>query len=310
MRRPNNYFTLPTSSAAYVFARGLAPRPAEFICAGSILIACCSTPAFAAEPYPSRPIRFIVPFPPGGPTDLIARLVGQKLTQAWGAQVIVDARGGGATIIGTDLGAKAAPDGYTILLGVFNFTVNPSLHQKLPYDTVRDFAPVNLICTSALVLVVNQAVPARTVAELIALAKSKPGALSYASSGTGSPSHLGGELFRALANIDIVPISYKGAAPGLTDLLAGEVQFMFPAVLAPLPHIRSGKLRALGVTSNNRSSVLPGIPTMIEAGVPGFEAISWYGVLAPARTPAAIIEKLNTEDAKKASTFAYFFLCP
>jgi tripartite-type tricarboxylate transporter receptor subunit TctC len=256
----------------------------------------------AAQQYPIRPIRFIVPFPPGGATDTIARLIGQKLTEAWGMQVVIDNRSGGATIIGTDTVAKAAPDGYTILLGSFNFSVNPSLHPKLPYDTLRDFAPVNLSAYSTLVLVVHPAVPAKTVLELIALAKAKPGTLNYASSGNGSPTHLGGELLRTLAGIDIVPISYKGTIPGMTDLIAGQVQLMFPPLLAPLPQIMSGKLRALAVTSKKRTAVLPEIPTMIEAGVPGLEVIAWYGVLAPARTPRAITDKLNIEISRIVQT--------
>lgn len=251
-----------------------------------------------AQPYPSKPMRFIVPFPPGGPTDVIARLVGQKLGESTGQRVVVDNRGGGASVIGTALAAKAPPDGYTLLLGTFGFAITPALQDDLPYDSIRDFAPVSLMAEGLSVLVVHPTNPAKSVKELIALAKSKPGQLNYASTGGGSSSSLGGILFKSIAGVQMQEVNYKGAGPGLAALVAGEVDLAFFSIVPALPFIKSGKLRILGVSSTNRSSLLPDVPTIGEAGVPGYGLAQWYGVLLPGRTPQPIVAKLSSEIAQ------------
>ncbi|MEI7673308.1 MAG: tripartite tricarboxylate transporter substrate binding protein [Deltaproteobacteria bacterium] len=250
-------------------------------------------PIFAAE-YPTKPIRMIVPFPPGGGNDLLARSISQPLSQLIGQQVVIDNRGGAGGQIGAEIAAAAAPDGYTIFLGsIGNLTFLPVLQSKLPYDPVRDFAPVTLLATSAFILVVNPAVPAKSVKELIALAKAKPGQLNYGSSGSGSSLHMTGELFKLAAGADIMHVPYKGTAPALIDLLAGQVQMLFSTMPSVVPHVKSGKLRALGVSSEKRTEAVPDVPTIAEAGVPGFEVINWQGIVVPKKTPDAIIQKLN-----------------
>ncbi|MEP7182332.1 MAG: tripartite tricarboxylate transporter substrate binding protein [Betaproteobacteria bacterium] len=263
-----------------------------------------AAPAHAQAPaYPTKPIRLVVPFPPGGATDLLARDVGQKLTEAWGQQVIVDNRPGAGGNIGTELVAKAAPDGYTLEMGtVGTHAINASLYSKLPYDHVKDFVPVILVAGVPNVLVVNPSVPANTVAELIAYAKANPGKLNFASSGSGTSIHLSGELFKVMAGVQMTHIPYKGSAPAVQDLIGGQVQLMFDNLPPSLPQIKAGKLRALAVTSATRAPALPDVPTIAEAGLPGFEASSWFGVLAPAGTPPAIIAKLNAEIAKWLAT--------
>lgn len=266
------------------------------LCAIGLLLVTATFPA--AADYPDRPIRLVITFAPGGGTDILGRLLGQKLTDSWGQQVVIDNRPGAGGSIGMELAAKASPDGYNLVLGYFGtMAINPALYPKLPYDPVKDFAPVSQLISLPFVLVVNPAVPARTVAELIALAKSKPGQLNYASAGVGTGQHLNGELLKSMAHIDIVHVPYKGGIGGqiLTDLLGGQVQIYFVETLPGLPHIRAGKLRALAVTSTRRSPVLPDVPTMAQAGIPGYEAISWYGVLAPAGTPREVINKLHAE---------------
>ena len=247
----------------------------------------------SGQDYPNKPIRFIVPFPPGGATDIIARIVGQKLTEASGQQVILDNRGGGSSILGTELAARAAPDGYTMLLGSFAFAITPALHEKLTYNTLRDFSAVSLIGNGQAVLVVHPAVPAQTVKELVALAKARPGQLNYSSTGGGSASNLGALLFQSMTGVHITTITYKGGSPALVALLAGEVNMTFTSIVPTLPYIRAGKLRALGVSSFKRTNALPDVPTIAEAGVKGYELISWYGVLVPRLTPQPIIAKLN-----------------
>ena len=255
--------------------------------------------AAAAQDYPSKPIRFIVPFPPGGGNDTMARTVGQKLTEAFGQQVVIDNRAGAGGIIGADMAAHSAPDGYTLFLGgVGSHGTNPNLNAKLPYDPVRDFAPISLIASAPMVVVVHPSVPAKSLGELIKLAKAKPGTLNFASNGTGGSSHLAAELFKMMAGVDIVHVPYKGLAPALIDLLSGQVQLMFSSTVAIIPQVRSGKLRALATTGARRLPALPDIPTAAEAGVAGCETGSWYGVLAPAGTPRAIIDKLNREIVK------------
>ncbi|MEO7728933.1 MAG: tripartite tricarboxylate transporter substrate binding protein [Burkholderiales bacterium] len=249
-----------------------------------------------AQPYPSRPIRWIVTYPPGGPTDVVARAIGAKLTEAWGQQIVIDNRAGAGGVIGTDLAAKAVADGYTLLFGTSaGLTINPALSSKLPYDAVKDFAPVSLLVLNPQILVVNSSVPASTVKELIALAKSRPGQLNYASVGQGSPNHMGMELFKALTGTDILHVPYKGTGPAITDLIGGQVQVMFNSMPSVLPLVASGKLKGLAVGSARRSPAVPDIPTVAEAGVPGFENVTWYGMFAPAKTPHDIIMKLNKQ---------------
>ena len=235
-------------------------------------------------------------YPPGGPTDFVARAIGAKMSAAWGQQVVIDNRPGAAGIIGTELAARAVPDGYTLLFGTSaGLTINPALVSKLPYDPVRDFAPVSLLVINPQILVVNSGVPVNSVKELIAYAKSKPGQLNYASVGQGSPNQLGMELLKALAGIDMVHVPYKGTGPALTDLLGGQVQLMFNSMPLVLPLVKSGKLNGLAVGSRQRSPAAPDIPTVAEAGVPGFENVTWYGLFAPVKTPAEVVTKLNAQ---------------
>ena len=249
-----------------------------------------------AQAYPAKPIRLVVPFPPGGATDILARAAAQKLTDAWGQPVVVDNRPGAGGNIGSELVAKAAPDGYTLEMGtVGTHAINASLYAKMPYDHVKDFAPVILVASVPNVLEVNPGVPAKSVAELISYAKANPGKLNFASSGSGTSIHLSGELFKVMAGVDMTHVPYKGSSPALQDLLGGQVQVMFDNVPPSLPQIRAGKLRALAVTSATRSPALRDVPTIAESGLPGYEASSWFGVLAPAGTPPAIIAKLNAE---------------
>jgi tripartite-type tricarboxylate transporter receptor subunit TctC len=248
-----------------------------------------------AQAYPSRPIRLIVPFAASGGTDLTARAIAQKLTEAWGQSVIVDNRPGANGTIGVDIAAKAPPDGYTLTMISSSHSVNVSLYKNLPYDLQRDLSPITQATTQPYALVVNPKVPARTVGELIALAKAKPGTLNYGSSGIGGLSHLSGALFASLANIKITHVPYKGGAPAMTDVMAGNIDMLFSTILQSHGHIESGALRPLAVTTAKRSAAMPQLPTMMEAGVPGFEVAGWYGVMAPAGTPPAIIAKLNKE---------------
>ena len=249
-----------------------------------------------AQSYPNRPIRWVVTYPPGGPTDVVARAIGAKLTEAWGQQIVIDNRAGAGGVIGTDIAAKAVPDGYTLLFGTSaGLTINPALSSKLPYDAVRDFAPVSLLVLNPQILVLNPSVQANTVKELVALAKARPGQLNYASVGQGSPNHMGMELLKALTGIDVVHVPYKGTGPAITDLIGGQVQLMFNSMPSVLPLVASGKLKALAVGSAQRSPAVPDIPTVAEAGVPGFENVTWYGMFAPAKTPRDIIVKLNKQ---------------
>ena len=258
-------------------------------------------PAPAAD-YPTKPIRLVVPFPPGGTTDILARAVAQKLAETWNQQVIVDNRPGAGGNIGADLVAKAAPDGYTLVMGtVGTHAINPNLYGKMPYDHVKDFAPVILVAGVPNVLVVNPEVPIKSVPELIAYAKANPGKLNFASSGSGTSIHLSGELFKAMTGVQMTHVPYKGSAPALTDLVGGQVQLMFDNLPSSLAFIKAGKLRALAVTSASRAAALPDVPTVAEY-VPGFEASSWFGILAPAGIAPEIIAKINGEVAKWLAT--------
>ena len=254
--------------------------------------------AAGAQTYPVRPVRVIVPFVAGGPADFLARLIGPKLSEFWGHPVVVDNRGGGNQIIATELAAKAPSDGHTLLLTSGGFAVNVSLYPRLPYDPLRDFATVSLIAAGPNLVVVNPALPARTLAELIAHARAKPGQLTYASAGTGAPSHLAVELFKTLAKIDMVHVPYKGMAPGITDLLGGQVQVAFPTISAGITHARAGRLRALAVTTAKRSPAAPEIPTISEAALPGYEASNWYGMIVQSRTPPALVRKISEDIAR------------
>jgi tripartite-type tricarboxylate transporter receptor subunit TctC len=248
-----------------------------------------------ADDYPSRPIRIIVPYPPGGFNDTLARTLGQKFTQAWHHAVIVDNRPGGGSTIGTNLAAKAPADGYTLLIVSFAFAVNPALYGSLPYDSDKEFTPVVLAASTPNLLVVNPQLPVKSVKELIALAKSKPGKLNYASAGSGSSNHLSMELFKALTGTDMVHVPYKGSAPAVTDLIGGQVDLMFDNVPNVLPQVKAGKLRALAVSSKERSPFVKELPSVAEAGVPEFDVSVWFGVMAPAGTPQPVIAKLNAE---------------
>jgi tripartite-type tricarboxylate transporter receptor subunit TctC len=255
--------------------------------------------ADAPAAFPSRPVRLIVPFTPGGSTDILARAVGQKLSESWGQPVVIDNRPGAGGIIGMELGAKSAPDGYTLVMGhVGTLAANPALYKSLPYDPISDFAPITLIAMVPNVLVVGPAVSSRTVAELVALAKSKPGALDYGSGGNGSAAHLATEYFKLKAGVDLQHIPYKGTAPALADLLGGQIALMITGLPPVLPHVKSGKLRILGVASAQRLKQFPEIPTIAESGVPGYEATQWYGILAPAQTPKDLVARLNRDIVK------------
>jgi len=250
----------------------------------------------AAQSYPTRPIRLVVPYPPGGPLDIMARAIGQKLTEAWSQPVVVDNRAGAGGNIGADLVAKSPADGYTLLMGaVATHAINPTLYGKVPYDPIRDFAPVALVAQVPNVLVVNPAVPARTVRELIELARAKPGTLNFGSGSTGSTGHLAGELFNTMAGVKMVHIPYKGGAPAMADLLAGQVQLMFDNLANALPNVKAGRLRALAVTTLARSPAVPDLPTVAESGLPGFDLTTWFGLMVPAATPPEIVARLNAE---------------
>ncbi len=249
--------------------------------------------------FPAKPVRFIAPFPPGGSTDLLARLVAQKLTEAWGQQVIVENRGGAAGTIGVELAARAAPDGYTIVMGhVGTFGVNPTLYPKLPYDAIRDFAPITVLATVPNGMAVHPSLPVKTARDFVALAKARPGELLYASGGSGSASHLAGEYLKLLTKINMVHVPYKGTAPAMTSMISGETTMTITGMVALGPHIKSGRLKLLGVATLKRLAILPEVPTLNESGVPGYDANQWYGVLTQAAVPRDIVMKLNADIIK------------
>ena len=246
-----------------------------------------------AQNYPNKPVRIIVPTAPGGGTDLIGRLLAQQLTAQLGQPFIVDNRGGAGTTLGTGVAAKAAPDGYTLLLTHSSLAFNATYYPKLPYDTLRDLTPVALVATQPFLLVVHPSLPVKSVAQLVALARQKPGEIAYSSGGAGSGPFMGAELFRQRAQVNILHVPYKGAGPAFTDLIGGQVQMMFSTLSLAMPHAAAGRVRALGVTSAKRVATAPALPTVSEAGLPGFEFATWYGVLAPGGTPAALIALLQ-----------------
>lgn len=245
--------------------------------------------------YPARPLRMVVPFPPGGGTDIVGRLLGQHLSESFGQPVVVDNRPGAGAIVGTEYVARATPDGYTMLMAVASHAINPSVYRKLPYDSLRDFTPVTLTVAFPYVFVVHPSVQATTVKELVALARAQPGKLSFASSGVGLANHLAGEMFKSMAGIDIVHVPYKGGGPALNDLMGGHVSMLFGTVLETLPQVRAGKLRALAVSSAKRADFAADLPTVAEAGLPGYAATGWYAVLLPAKVPTPLVARLNAE---------------
>jgi tripartite-type tricarboxylate transporter receptor subunit TctC len=257
------------------------------------------TPAASGQSYPAKPIRFVVPFAPGGSTDLLARFLAQQLTTALGQTVVVDNRAGAGGVMGAEMTARAPADGYTVMLGSAGpLTINPNIRDKTPYDTLRDFAPITLATVSPFTLVVHPASPVKNVKELIALAKAKPGELNFGSAGNGSVGHFSTEQFMTLTGTKLVHVPYKGAGPAVTDLLGGRLNLMFENLPTIIPHVRSGKLRLLGVGTLQRSALAPEFPTIAEEGVPGYDSATVFGVLAPAKTPPAIIGKLNAEMVK------------
>ena len=261
------------------------------------LVAAVLTLASAsASAFPDKPVRFVIGFTPGGPSDILARAVGQKLAERWGQQVMIENRPGAGGNLAAEAVAKSAPDGYTWLLGNNSIlATNQSLYKKLPYDPVKDFAPVALVAVQPNILVVHPSLSASSVSELVALAKQNPGKLNYASSGAGAAAHLAGELFKTMAGVDIVHVPYKGAQPALTDLIAGQVQLMFATSASVIPYVKAGRLRALAVTTAQRSPSVPELPTVSEAGLAGFEATTWHGVVVPMATPAPLVQRLNQD---------------
>jgi len=251
-----------------------------------------------AQPYPTKPVRFVIPFAPGGGNDLIGRLIGSRLAEIWNQQVVVDNRGGAGGNIAAEIVARSSPDGYTIFMFNSANAIAPSLYQSLPYDPVRDFDPVILIVTSPFALVVHPSTPAQSVKDLIALAKAKPRGLTFASGGNGSATHLSAEQFRQMAGIELLHVPYKGAGPAFVELIAGQVTMYFSSIPPAVPHVKSGRVRALGISSERRTALFPELPTLAEAGVPGYESSVSYGIVVPARTPAAIARKINVDTAK------------
>jgi len=260
-----------------------------------VALACCGAAPVVAQDYPSRPVKIVVPFAAGGPADVYARYIAQRLQESLGQPFVVDDRPGGGSVVGTDIVAKSAPDGYTLLLMSNTHTVNESLMPGKPFQLMRDFVAIAPINYSDLVLVVNPSVPASTLQELIALAKAQPGKLNYASSGPGTPYHMAGELFKSMAGVDIVHVPYKESSGARTGVLGGQVEMMFDAVTVMSEHVKAGKVKAIATSGTARSAVMPNVPTLAEAGVPGYDAVIWLGLMAPKGTPPAIVAKLNAE---------------
>jgi tripartite-type tricarboxylate transporter receptor subunit TctC len=268
-------------------------RIALGLAAATLVLCTLPRAAQAQAAYPDKPIRFVVPYPPGGGTDVIARIVQEKFGQALGQPIVIENRGGAAGSLGTDVVAKAAPDGYTVLFTLSSHTINPAIYPKLPFDTVKDFAPVGTVASLPQILVANLQFPANTVAELTALAKAKPGTLSFASVGNGSPGHLAGELYKLRTGTQLVHVPYRGGGPAVTDVMGGQVPLLWVSIPAAAQFVKTGKLKALAVSTAKRSAAFPDVPTMQEAGVADFEVDSWYAMFVPAKTPKAIVDKLN-----------------
>ncbi|HYK14166.1 MAG TPA: tripartite tricarboxylate transporter substrate binding protein [Burkholderiales bacterium] len=268
---------------------------------GCVALVCALLPAWpasAAEAYPNKPIRLIVPQPPGGTSDILARVLASKLAENLHQQIIIDNRAGASGTIGTDLAAKSPPDGYTLVLVYTTHATTPGIYGKLPYDPVADFAPITLAAAAPLLLVVHPKIPVTSVKELIAYAKTRPGEVNFCSAGNGSGSHLAGELFNTMTGVKLTHIPYKGSGLAITELIGGQVQLMFAGIVPIDPHVKSGRVRSIAVTSAKRSVAIPQVPTIAESGLPGFEVVGWYGVLAPARTPHPIVARLHNEFVK------------
>lgn len=268
-------------------------RVALGLAAATLVFCALPSAAQAQAAYPDKPIHFVVPYPPGGGTDVIARIVQEKFGQALGQPIVIENRGGAAGSLGTDVVAKAAPDGYTVLFTLSSHTINPAIYPKLPFDTAKDFAPIGTVASLPQILVANLQFPANTIAELTALAKAKPGSLSFASVGNGSPGHLAGELYKLRTGTQLVHVPYRGGAPAVTDLMGGQVPLLWVSIPAAAQFVKTGKLKALAVSTAKRSAAFPDVPTMQEAGVADFEVDSWYAMFVPAKTPKAIVDKLN-----------------
>jgi len=267
------------------------------------MLALIAVEGVAQTPYPAKPIRIVVPFPPGGFSDVFSRIIGGEMSKAWGQQVVVDNRPGAGGNIGSDIVAKAPPDGYTLVMGTIGtHAINATLFSKLPYDPIRDFTAVAFVVEAEGLLVVHPSLPVKTTKELITLARSKPGALTYASAGAGTTSHLAGELFKTMAKVDIRHIPYKGNVPAITDLLSGETQMLFATLPTVLPQVQANRLRGIAVLGGRRSAALPNLPTLSESGLKGFEVNNWTGLLAPAGTPADVVSKLNAESNRVMQT--------
>jgi tripartite-type tricarboxylate transporter receptor subunit TctC len=264
----------------------------------ALVVQCLAGPAFADD-YPSRPIRYVVPYAPGGGADAVARILAKRVGDSLGQSIVVENKGGAGSILGTDLVAKAAPDGYTLLLGQSGpISINPAVYKNLPYDPVKDFIPVTMTNSYPYVLVINSKLPANSLKEFVALGKSKPDSMNYGTTGVGAANHLMSELFNSKAGLKMTHIPYRGTALAVADLVAGQVTMVFGDPVSVLPHIRSGTLRALAVSSPQRSSIMPDVPTLMESGFPGLEAVAWHGLMVPAKTPPEIVKKLNAEFVK------------
>jgi tripartite-type tricarboxylate transporter receptor subunit TctC len=255
-------------------------------------------PSVLAQKYPEKPVRLIIPFAPGGGTDVLARFISAKLSENLGASVVIENRGGAGGTLGTEIAARAAPDGYTILFASASHTFNPSLYSKLGYDSIRDFTPITLVAMVPQLLVVHPSLPVKNVKELVSLARSRPGEIFYGSGGSGSSVHLAAALFVTLARVDMTHVPYKGGGPAMIGVMAGEASVMFPTMQSVMPHVKSGRLRALAISTAARSPAVPDVPTIAESGLPGYDATGWYGMLAPAGTPQAVIARLHGETVK------------
>ena len=273
---------------------GASPIRLILLAAGAALLLALSA-VQAQQPYPSRPVRLVVPSAPGGGTDITARIMAPKLGEYLGQQVVVENRAGAGTMIGGEVVARAAPDGYTLLMGISTLAINPAMYRKVPYDALKDFAPITQAVSLPNILVTHPSLPVRTVKDLVAFAKTRPGQIQFASAGVGTNPHLAAELFLSMAGLKMLHVPYKGSGAGVIDVIAGHVPVMTPSILTGLPHAKAGRLRALGVTSARRAGGAPEIPTIAEAGVPGYEAVQWFGILAPAGTPRAVIERVHRE---------------
>jgi tripartite-type tricarboxylate transporter receptor subunit TctC len=275
----------------------------KWVCVTVFVVdAAISAAAAAAETYPAKTVRFIAPFPPGGTVEILARALGQKMTESWGRPVIVDNRPGASGIIGSQIAAKSPPDGYTLLMVPVTHVTNASLYKSLPYDSINDFTPLSLVGSQPLMLVVNPSLPVKSVKELIAFARSKPGQLNYGTSGNGTSQHLATELFKSMTSLDLVHVPYKGSAAALTDVITGQLSLMFPQMATAIGHVKSRRLKALAVTSAKRSPAMPQLPTVSEGGVPGYESTAWFCALAPAGMPQELVTKISGEIIKSVNT--------